>query len=132
MHNASTGPGNRSLIQGWKGGKIAPTALCTMGATQVAKTLSSADRRPCKAEEPSGERNQEEEKARTELGNLLPPPSLPHPPLPHKIASSSSFSFSSTSSFSSSSCSSCSPSSEEDRISLHLPLGFLFICSLPS
>lgn len=127
MHNASTGPGSRSLIQGWEGGKIAPAALCTLGAIQLAKALSPADTRPWAPEEP-----QERESSRSKGGSReskaacchhLHFRALPHP---HRIASSPS-----PSSSSSSSCF-CSLSSEEDRISLHLPLGFLFIWCLPS
>lgn len=89
MHNASTGPGNKSLIQGWKGGKIAPTALCTVGAIRVAKSLSSADTRPWRAEEP-----QERETSRSEDGHRESQATCCHPlhfhtfHSPHKIASS--------------------------------------------
>lgn len=92
MHNASTGPGNGSLIQGWKGGKIAPAAFCTLGAIQAAET---ADTRPW-APRSLGRGRAVEQRAgeREELAfpfvsalcpahtELLPPPLLLPPRLP--------------------------------------------------
>ena len=43
MHNASTGPGNRSLFQDWKGGKIALTTPLAYSAPKGAQ-LESLDK----------------------------------------------------------------------------------------
>lgn len=43
MHNASTGPGNRSLFQDWKGGKIALTTSLVSPAPKGAQ-LESLDK----------------------------------------------------------------------------------------
>lgn len=43
MHNTSTGPGNRSLFQDWKGGKIALTTSLVSFAPEGAQ-LESLDK----------------------------------------------------------------------------------------
>lgn len=92
MHNASTGPGNRSLFQGWKGGKIALTTPLAYSAPKGAQ-LESLDKTcfDCNGSHPHRVERIEEtrtmgcQEPRPLLHLLWPPPPPPtisplHPP----------------------------------------------------